>query len=334
MKRFNLFIFFWILIGAFLLIISLHYKRQSDAVVAQVEPEKVAISFQKPVKVNAIFVMPGQEVKEGELLMELDRPDLLYDLDIVTNRMSSVLQEKMMFLDNINAQIQLAKLESLSETKEIDEEINLLRARLNQTREIISSFETLNGEEKGKVQDQTSLTELKIKVLERQKNQVLSIYEQKAKQLEDRKQNEMDIYDLRIERLQQEENQLSEEKTYLRNYAPINGTIGDVYAQAGELVSPYETILSIYEEHPKIIKAYMNEKNRYHLNEGDEVLVESSNRKYSITGKVSEIGSRITSYPTRLLIDPDMKFWGQEIFIEIPPDNLFLNGEKVYVRRK
>jgi len=318
----------------FLLIISLHYKRQSDAIVAQVEPQKVAISFQKPVKIKAIYVMPGQEVKEGELLMELERPDLLYDLDIVTNQMSSVLQEKMMFLDNINAQIQLAKLENLSETKEIEEEINLLKARLNQTQEIISSFETLTGEEKEKIRDQTNLTELKIQVLERQKNQISMVYEQKIKQLEDRKLNELDIYDLRLERLQKEENQLSEEKTFLKNYAPIDGTIGDVYAQSGELMSPYETIVSIYEKHPKIIKAYMNEKNRYQMDVGDEVWVESGNRKYSIAGRVAEIGSRITSYPARLLIDPEMRLWGQEIFIEIPPDNLFLNGEKVYVRRK
>lgn len=334
MKRINVFIIFWFLIGMFLLIISLHYKRQSDAIVAQVEPQKVAISFQKPVKIKAIYVMPGQEVKEGELLMELERPDLLYDIDIVTNQMSSVLQEKMMFLDNINAQIQLAKLENLSETKEIEEEISLLKARLNQTLEIITSFESLTGEEKEKIRDQTNITELKIQVLERQRNQISMIYEQKIKQLEDRKLNELDIYDLRLERLQKEENQLSEEKTFLKNFAPIDGTIGDVYAQSGELMSPYETIVSIYEKHPKIIKAYMNEKNRYQIEVGDEVLVESGNRKYSIAGRVAEIGSRITSYPARLLIDPEMKLWGQEIFIEIPPDNLFLNGEKVYVRRK
>lgn len=334
MKRINFFIIFWILIGIFLLIISLHYKRQSDAIVAQVEPEKVAISFQKPVKIKSIYVMPGQEVKAGELLMELERPDLLYDLDILTNQRSALLQEKMLFLDNINSQIQLAKLERLSETKEIDEDINLLKARQQQTTDIISSFETLEDVDKTRINDQTNLTDLKIEALERQKNQILSVYDQKIRQLEDRKQNEIEIYNLRLERLQKEENQLSEEKTYLKNYAPLDGTIGDVYAQSGELISPYETIISIYEEHPKMIKAYMNEKNKYQLEVGDQVLVESSNRSYSIDGKVAEIGSRITSYPTRLLIDPEMKLWGQEIFIEIPPDNFFLNGEKVYVRRK
>lgn len=334
MKRINLFFIFWILIGTFLLILSLHYRRQSDAIVAQVEPEKVAISFQKPVKVKSIYVMPGQEVKEGELLMELERPDLLYDIDILTNQRSSLLQEKRLFLDNINSQIQLAKLESISETKEIEQEISLLKARQQQTTNIISSFETIEDADKTSIREQTSLTDLKIQELERQRNQILSVYDQKIRQLEDRKQNELEIYTLRLERLQKEENQLSEEKTYLKNYAPIDGTIGDVYAQSGELISPYETILSIYEKHPKMIKAYMNEKNRYQLEVGDQVQVESSNRNYSIDGRVSEIGSRITSYPTRLLIDPEMKLWGQEIFIEIPPDNFFLNGEKVYVRRR
>jgi HlyD family secretion protein len=239
-----------------------------------------------------------------------------------------------LFQDNINAQIELAKLENLSEIKEIEEEINLLTVRQNQTKQVISSFETLEQETKDEIQEQKSLTSLRIQMLEEQKNQIRSIYTQKLKQLEDRKDNELEIYDLQLERLKQEENLLSQEKTYLKNYAPINGVIGDVFAQSGELISPYETIVSIYEKHPRIIKAYMNEKNKYQLNVGDEVWVESSNREYSITGKVAEIGSRITSYPTRLLVDQQTKIWGQELFIEIPPDNLFLNGEKVYVRRK
>jgi len=334
MKRINLFVIFWILICTLLLILSLHYRRQSDAIVAQVEPEKVAISFQKPVKIKAIYVMPGQEVKTGELLMELERPDLLYDLDILTNQRSALLQEKMLFLDNINSQIQIAKLESLSKTKEIEQDISLLKARQQQTTDIISSMETIGGADKKRIKEQNNLTDLKIQVLEKQKNQIVTVYDQKIRQLEDRKQNEIEIYNLRLERLQKEENQLSEEKTFLKNYAPIDGTIGDVYAQAGELISPYENIISIYEKHPKMIKAYMNETNRHQLEVGDQVLVESSNRNYSIDGKVTEIGSRIISYPTRLLIDPEMKIWGQEIFIEIPSDNIFLNGEKVYVRRK
>jgi len=325
---------FWGLIGTILLIASMHYKRQSDAIVAQVEPEKIAVSFQKPVKIKNIYVIPGQDVVKGELLMELERPDLLYDIDIVTNQTDAELQERLSFLDNINAQIELAKLESLSEINEIDEEINLLKAKETQTMEIISSFETLEPETKDRIQERKNLTTLRIQMLEEQKNQILSIYTQKIRQLEDRKKNELEIYDLRLERLQQEENLLSQERTYLKNYAPINGTIGDVFAQSGELISPYETILSIYEKHPKIIKAYMNEKNRYRMNVGDEVWVESSNREYSISGKVAEIGSRIVSYPARLLVDQQTKIWGQEIFIEIPPDNMFLNGEKVYVRMK
>ena len=334
MKRINLFSTFWILTAVLLLIISFHYRRQTDAIVAQVEPEKVAVSFQKPVKIKAMHIMPGQEVKQGDLLMELERPDLLYDINIVGNQMNSVMQEKAMFIDNMDAQIELARLESLAETKEIEEEINLMKARLEQTRKIISGFETLDTESKAKVREQTSLTEMKIQALERQKEQILSIYNQKIVQLQERKKNELDIYDLRLARLQQEDELLAQEKTYLNNYAPISGTIGDVFAQEGELVSPYETIVSIYEKHPKIIKAYMNERNRYELNVGDDVWVESSNRIYKITGKVIEIGSRITSYPARLLIDQDQRFWGQEIFIEIPPENKFLNGEKVFVRRK
>ena len=55
MKRINVFTIFWILTGLTLLIASLIYKKQSDAIVAEVEPQKLAISFQKAVKIKSIL---------------------------------------------------------------------------------------------------------------------------------------------------------------------------------------------------------------------------------------------------------------------------------------
>jgi multidrug resistance efflux pump len=126
---------------------------------------------------------------------------------------------------------------------------------------------------------------------------------------------------------------LNEEKKELIRVSPIDGTIGNVFAQIDELVSPYTTIISIYEAKPTVIKAYVNERRRQDVSVGDKVLVESSNRKYSITGEIFEVGSRITDYPQRL-IENQLDLFGQEIFISIPKDNRFLGGEKVFVRLK
>ncbi len=75
----------------------------------------------------------------------------------------------------------------------------------------------------------------------------------------------------------------------------------------------------------------MNEGSKYSMEVGKQVMVESTNRKYSIEGRVSEIGARIVEYPNRLKANQNIPMWGQELFIKIPDDNKFLNGERVVV---
>jgi HlyD family secretion protein len=311
---------------------SLFYKKQSDAVVAQVDPQRIAISFQKPVKIKSVHVIPGQDVKKGDLLVEVVRPDLMYDLDKATNDLNTYLQEKEMFVTNMNYQIQMNQLEKITEIESIEEEIYQLRTQYDQNQGIKSALEGIDIYSDTTSSNYQNTLLMQIDYLEKKKEQMETIYNQKAGQLEEKKKNEIDIYELKIEQQHKELELLENEANFLMNYAPVDGTIGDVTAQVGELIAPYNTILSLYEINPTVIKAYMNEKNRYKFNLGDKVYVESANRDYSISGTVIEIGSRIVSYPNRLLEVQDRKIWGQEIFIKIPEDNQFLNGEKVYVR--
>jgi len=332
MKRINTFIIFWVLIGIVLLLASLFYKQQSDAIVAQVDPQRIAISFQKAVKIKSIHVIPGQDVEKGDLLVEVVRPDLMYDIDKATNDLNTYLQERDMFITNMNYQIQLNRLEKISEIESIEEDIFQLRTQYDQNQGIRNALEGIDFFDDTVSSNFQSAILLQINYLEKKKEQKESMFNQKANQLEEKKKNEVEIFDLRITQQRKELELLENEANFLSNYSPVHGTIGDVTAQTGELIPPYTTILSLYEINPTVIKAYMNEKNRYNIAVGDRVFVESANRPYNISGTVIEIGSRIVSYPNRLLEVQARKIWGQEIFVKIPVDNQFLNGEKVYVR--
>lgn len=332
MNKVNLFVIFWILIGIVLILASMFYKKQSDAIVAQVDPQRIAISFQKPVKIKSIHVIPGQDVDKGDLLVEVVRPDLMYDIDKATNDLNTNLQEKDMFITNLNYQIQMNHLEKISEIESIEEEIFQLRTQYEQNQGIKNALEGIDIYNDTDSSNFQNALLLQIEYLEKKKEQMETMFNQKAGQLEEKKKSETDIYDLKIEQQRKELELLENEANFLMNYAPVDGTIGDVTAQVGELIEPYTTIISLYEINPTVIKAYMNEKNRYNLAVGDKVYVESANRAYNISGTVIEIGSRIVSYPNRLLEVQERKMWGQEIFVRIPEDNQFLNGEKVYVR--
>ena len=125
--------------------------------------------------------------------------------------------------------------------------------------------------------------------------------------------------------------ELKNENSQLLRRAEKKGTIGNMFVQRNELVPPYKTLLTVYDLNPTLIKAFVQEQGVKNLRIGARVMVESINRKYEIEGQIMEIGSRVTAYPDKINPLTNQKSYGQEIFINIPDENDFLNGEKVYV---
>ena len=130
---------------------------------------------------------------------------------------------------------------------------------------------------------------------------------------------------------EQEIVELENENGQLLRRAEKKGTIGNMFVQRNELVPPYKTLFTVYDLNPTLIKAFVQEQGVQNLRIGARVMVESINRKYEIEGQIIEIGSRVTAYPDKINPLTNQKSYGQEIFVNIPNDNDFLNGEKVFV---
>jgi multidrug resistance efflux pump len=156
--------------------------------------------------------------------------------------------------------------------------------------------------------------------LEIQKEQLLKSLKYTTSQL----QSSLIIIEKEITELENESKKLIQ-----KAYKP--GTIGNLFVQLNELVPPYTTLLSVYDLNPNLIKAFISEQGVKDLHVGLKVKVESVHKKYSIEGQIVDIGFRITSYPDKINPHIQQKTYGQEIFIKIPEENQFLNGEKVYV---
>ena len=77
-----------------LIILSQSSRDRSQAIVAQVESQKTAISFRRPIRVKNIDIIPGQEVKKGQVLLEVERPDLILDMEKRLNEQQSLLSDR------------------------------------------------------------------------------------------------------------------------------------------------------------------------------------------------------------------------------------------------
>ncbi|MBT30543.1 MAG: hypothetical protein CMO01_12865, partial [Thalassobius sp.] len=311
-------ILFWSVSVVLLSFFSFKYKDASSSIIAEVEPQKHAISFQKAVKVKEIYVVPGQHVKQGEQLLKVERPDLKLDAERLTNELQSLLAQQKINKVEKNNKIYLAKLESESRSRKIFMEMDQLKTAISTNNQLASNLEVLNLLPDSIKNADKSYLEKRIDMLEKE---LLNIDQKLKTEINEAEQVYL-IEDENLERTinhtKQEIAVLGEEEKELIQVANVDGTIGNIYAQVEELVNPYNTLVSVYEDNPTIIRALMSEKQSFQVESGEEVIVESTNRKYRVKGQVFEIGSRIIEYPDRLRTFREVPMWGRELFIRIP----------------
>lgn len=327
----RLFIIFWFCIVIVLVLFSFFFQDKNTAIVAQVEPMKKAVSYHRAVKIQAIYVIPGQMVKPGDMLVKVERPDLILDVERKNNDLERLNIEQQLKEKKLIDRTNHSKVGKDAQIGKIDSEIAQLKVIVDSNKELSSQFGSLTGFADTIRQFGPSYYEIELDMLNKEKEFVLRQYELEIQSEQRIYEEETKSYKILVGELENEIAALMEEEKELVKRAEIHGTIGNVNVQAGELLSPYTTILSLYESKPTIIKAFMNEGFKYSMEVGKTVEVESTNRKYSIEGRVSEIGARIVEYPNRLKTHHNIPMWGQELFIKIPDDNSFLNGERVFV---
>lgn len=298
---------------------------------AQVEPMKKAISFQKAVRVLEIYAIPGQKVSPGDLLLKVERPDLALDVERKKNELRLLeIEVKMSEKSYIEKQKLLDIGYELNKEK-LESKLKLLTMTAENNKKISEQFSAIAGYTEGGTSGEKSFYEVEIETYQAELSQIKKTYlyeRDLSKALHAEKLNSLKIKELEY---REEMAALEEEQNQLLTRAETHGTIGSINAQPGELLSPYTTILTIYELNPTVIRAIMNEQQRYEVATGQAVKVESVNRSYKIEGVISEVGSRIIEYPTRLNTNPNVPMWGRELFIKIPEENNFLNGERVVV---
>jgi multidrug resistance efflux pump len=327
----NLLIIFWIAVIALLLMFSMVFTDSNKAIVAQVEPMKKAISYRKAVRVLEIFVMPGQKVAPGDLLVKVERPDLILDLERKNNDLERLVIEKEIVQAKFEQKQKSLKINKEQKLRKIQAEIDQLELIVQNNKKLSNQFGSLTGFSDTIQNYGNSYYQIELDALKKDFDFTNEEYLRETEAAQSIYLREMKSIQIRENEISEEIRALEEEENQLIKRAELNGTVGSISAQTGELLSPYSNILSVYELNPSVIKAVMNEGIHYDAHLGQVVMVESTNRKYQIEGKIIEIGSRIIEYPNRLKSNENISMYGRELFIRIPKENEFLNGERVFV---
>ena len=310
--------------------------RNVEAFYGFAETFETEVSLNYPVEVEAIFVEPGDRVDSGEVLMLVRRA-----------REEAVLADQPFRIEELRAEAQLEKVQIQRELEELrrnwvldslewDAQLSEARQQLAFRQNLLRQLDIADT-----ASQDTGYRPLQQSIRDIQSRQAVGY----SRYLTE-KQQWMAAQNAAAKPFEAAERRLNAEKEFATEQAgirteikaPTSGLVGSIEAKIAEHKSSFSPLIIFYQPHPTQVIGYVHEDKLLEARVGDSVHIQSlaSPEIHSI-GIISGLGSRIVEIPSRLRKLPDIRTYGREVQISIPPNNGFLQKEKVelsYLRRE
>lgn len=290
------------------------------------ENKETEINHIEDVLVEKIHVENGQEVKKGELLIEVKDAIIPARIDGLKLEkevlQQNVLQEK----NSIRNKIVTIEMERDLKLNEIDSKIAILEKEIAYNESLYEGLKTIDSGKKSTINPDVD----KLEFLKLSKKDIISKADEEIRMQRNILAKVEAPVNVKNEILDAEITHFEREKEKLLIYAPSDGLIGNVTCKEGENIAAFSTLMNFYKHNPTLVKGYVHESMILEVQVGDELEVSSSlHPDLKIKGTVFGLGSRIVEIPERLRKIADFKTYGREVLIKIPAENKFLQKEKV-----
>ncbi|MBL7872602.1 MAG: biotin/lipoyl-binding protein [Cyclobacteriaceae bacterium] len=321
---------FYILIGMVLVLMlyisGKYFKGSGNAAIGIAQTTEYKINSEKSALVKSVNVVPGMQVKEGDLLVELTSQALEIEIAKLENRISVLKSERSEKVKLVDAEIAYIKAQNDIVMEELDAEILQTTSELTMNETLTREF--VSSQKPAAENPQT----IKINSLKTQKQKHIQAIDIKIKDVRQEMMTDQYLLENQIILQESELKLLNSEKSKLNKYASAHGVVKNVYVKPGEQVNAFTQLLEINPLRPTTVIAYLVNKKADVYPIGAAVAVSSyDQRRNSVAGKVIGYGS-VSELPEILQKSTAVTAFGQEVFIEIAADNLLANGEKVLIR--
>lgn len=326
MKRYNFIYIVGFLMMLVLCYLALTFQAESAYFYGFAENKQTEISHDRNILISKIHVNNGQEIKEGDLLLEVIDEEVglkLDELEVAKESINVSNQSKILEVNNKKNQIRSSRNSEIAEIKsdilELEKEIKINNSLYEGLKTIDKNTVKYKSPSQIKLdylrENLQDVTNTLAREIEEQ-NKILNTIGLPGKLKSKSISSELDHYKM-IERK-------------LVIYAPFDGLVGTVSCKEGENISSFSSLLNLYKHNPTQVKGYVHESMILEVAVGDKLEVASTlHPKIKVTGQVIGLGSRIVEIPERLRKMADFKTYGREVIIEIPENNSFLQKEKV-----
>jgi multidrug resistance efflux pump len=322
----NWYYIFILLMFAAMMALSLSYFKGSKySTVGITHSREHKINAEKAALVKAVQVRSGQQVKAGDLLVELTSNELEIEIAKLVNQIEALKSEQIEKAKLAESEIAYIRADDGIRLEEINTDIAQAESELDLNQKLTRNF--LTSSDSGNVEP----LKLKLNSLKKQKARQEDAIAIRVKDILQQRDTEQNLLRNKIQLLEKELALLTNERKTLNKYATGEVLVEIVYVRPGEQVDAFTALLSLNLLHPATVVGYIV-GTKETLPVGSEVDIQSYDHPaLHAAGKVIGYGA-VVGLPEILQKSTAVKAFGREVFIEIGPANGFATGEKVLIR--
>ncbi len=326
----SIFIGSWLLSILILAAININFESKEESFLGIADQQEEFISFPYPVKISQILPVEGEKLKNGDLVLEVIRPNLASKQTMLTHEIEKLSAEKSVTQAELQAKLASLKAKQNTDLAKLDAEIQELKTEQEVNLQLLAQ---ISGVDSSINNSESGTLGVKLKGLKKQRKILadslrLAISSLQQQMISNGKPNEAEIAKIMVEKLE-----LKRQQASLEIHAQFDSRVGSILFKPGEQVPAFAKIMSLHSLSPQYVKGFIHENSDSHIAPGQVVWVhsQSSQNKPSISGKIESLGSRIVEYPQRLKKSALRQAWGREIIVSIDHSNSLLLGEKVVI---
>lgn len=319
----------WLLSIVTVVVLTRFLQYESSRFLGIADNSEQTISFSYPVEIVQNLVIEGAEVRQGQPILEVRRPDLSAKVTFIDDQIQAATSLHQKTVENTRAHLEELAAKRSADLAELDVQIETLRARRVLNEKLLKD---ISGNKAIKPFKNPIMTELR--GLAEQRRHLQDSFNTQIANLKSQLESENGRFKVQIAESLDRKIELERQLSDLVVRAKFDGRIGSVNFKSGDQIAPFETILTVHGSTPLFVKGYIHENVYNQLSIGQKVWVRrygASNDNEAIIGEVESLGSRIVEYPMRLKKNQLVSAWGREAIVRLPRTTSLLLGEKVII---
>lgn len=326
----NKFLFAWILAVIGIIVFGFLFRGQNIIFAGVAEASETVVSVQSAVEVVKIHVVPGEEVQNGDTLVELSRTDLAIRMNEVERELEVIEGRGHLSSASIDQRVAEVQADLSTRKNTLVFEIEKLKSEYKKNQEIASKLTSLPSGALPKADSNNAMV-MRIRNLEQELKMVEESARSQIRLLKGSKGLQKTSNATEADALRRELEMLKKEQDDLMVIAKEDWVVGAVNVQNGEKISSFFPLLTLTKKSPSLIRGYVHESVYNRIEVGATVDVLSQTNGNRIQGEIIGMSSRIVEFPIRLRKIPEIIVYGREVNIRIPENNELLLGEKVSI---